>query len=428
MTQLLPAGFGLGGHIETSILGPKQQQDTLLSINQDSYSETPMGRALIVSMQGVGHTIPNPAVGCLIVKDGVILAAGATEMIGGRHAERVAFDTLHAQGLRADSSEVFVTLEPCSHYGRQPPCCELFKNSGIAQLHAALTDPNPKVSGQGFEYIRKLQIPIELSDRQSRAAVTAWLLPFLVQNSLNRPLIVGKWAQTLDGATADIFGNSQWITGPTARAHGHWLRRKYDVTAVGFSTLIKDKPLLTARDCWRPNNRQPHVCVIDPRGRFNPENEEHASSLERLFMAADNRQVAIMSPADHSLRIADKLNRRVTSIALGSDTSKTTGEAIRDTLQGECMVSWLGRMPQSIFVEGGAALLSLLFEANSFDVMHIFTAPKLLGGQAKRVGSSTHTTPALAMASHFDILSKSQLGDDILIELTHSRITNQFFS
>lgn len=349
-------------------------------------------------------------------------------MLGGRHAERVAFDTLRACGMSSDSTEVYVTLEPCSHFGRQPPCCELFKNSGIARLHAALKDPNPKVSGQGFDYIRKLQIPIVLSEGQSRFAATAWLLPFLVQNTLNRPLMVAKWAQTLDGATADHFGNSQWITGPSARAHGHWLRLKYDVTAIGLSTLIHDKPLLTVRDCWRANDRQPHVCVIDPLGRFNPNNEEHVSSLDRLVSAADNRQVALMSPADHSQRISEKINMRVNRIPIKNIASEKLGETIRNTFQSELMAHWLGRMPQSVYVEGGATLLSLLFEADCIDAMHVFTASKLLGGQAKRVGSSTHTTPALAMASHFDILSTTTLGDDILVELTHSRITHQFFS
>jgi diaminohydroxyphosphoribosylaminopyrimidine deaminase / 5-amino-6-(5-phosphoribosylamino)uracil reductase len=428
MTQLLPSGFGLGGHIETSLLGPQNQRKENFLINTDRYSDTAMGRALIASMLGVGHTIPNPAVGCVIVKDGVILAEGATEMLGGRHAERVAFDTLRACGMSSDSTEVYVTLEPCSHFGRQPPCCELFKNSGIARLHAALKDPNPKVSGQGFDYIRKLQIPIVLSEGQSRFAATAWLLPFLVQNTLNRPLMVAKWAQTLDGATADHFGNSQWITGPSARAHGHWLRLKYDVTAIGLSTLIHDKPLLTVRDCWRANDRQPHVCVIDPLGRFNPNNEEHVSSLDRLVSAADNRQVALMSPADHSQRISEKINMRVNRIPIKNIASEKLGETIRNTFQSELMAHWLGRMPQSVYVEGGATLLSLLFEADCIDAMHVFTAPKLLGGQAKRVGSSTHTTPALAMASHFDILSTTTLGDDILVELTHSRITHQFFS
>jgi len=428
MTQLLPVGFGLGGHIQTSLMGPTEQTSPISSTNQTSYADTPMGRALITSMRGVGHTIPNPAVGCLVVKDGVILAEGATEMLGGRHAERVAFEALHTRGLSSDSAEVYVTLEPCSHYGRQPPCCELFKDSGIQQLHAALRDPNPKVSGQGFEYIRALKIPVTLNDQQSKAAVTAWLLPFLVQNSLNRPLMVAKWAQTLDGAIADINGNSQWITGPTSRAHGHWLRLKYDVTAVGLGTLLHDKPRLTVRDCWKPNDRQPNVCVVDPRGHFNPDKEEHASCLKRLVTGDSNRLVALMSPNGHSQSIAKTLDPRITRIGFCADPSKSIGEVIRDTLRGEFMTAWLGRMPQSIFVEGGAALLSLLFEADSFDVMHVFTAPKLLGGQARRVGASTHTSPPLAMASHFDILSTMQMGDDILIELTHSRITHQFFS
>lgn len=428
MTQILPSGFGLGGHIQTSLLGPTAQPKQILSNFQAPYCETPMGRALIASMSGVGHTIPNPAVGCLIVRDGVVLAEGATEQLGGRHAERVAFDSLRSSGQISDSADVYVTLEPCSHTGRQPPCSHLFKDSSISALHAALKDPNPKVSGQGFEYIKSLQIPVVLDAGQSKAAVTAWHLPFLVQNSWNRPLMVAKWAQTLDGAVADDSGNSQWITGPMARAHGHWLRLKYDVTAIGLATLIHDKPLLTVRDCWRPNSRQPHVCVIDPLGQFDPENDLHRISLERLVTAAEGRSVALMSPAEHSQNVSQKLHHSVSPITFDPSQSNSIGQAVRETLQGEGMNSWLGRMPQSIYVEGGPALLTLLFEADTFDAMHIFVAPKLLGGNAKRVGSTTHTTPPLAMASHFDILSTIPVGDDILIELTHSRVTNQFFS
>lgn len=387
-----------------------------------------MGWALKHSMQGVGHTIPNPAVGCVIVRDGVIIAEGATEALGGRHAERVAFDSLLEKGGNTAGSEVYVTLEPCCHVGRQPPCCQLFDHSGVTKLHVALRDPNPKVSGQGFEYIRHLNIPIELEKQSSAAPITAWHLPFLVQNSWNRPLIAAKWAQTLDGAVADVSGTSQWITGPQARAHGHWLRLKYDVAAIGLATLLHDKPLMTARDCWRPNGRQPHVCVIDPQGKFDPSNEDHIQSMNRLTAAAENRLVSLMSPVDHSSRIARNTPPSVYRIPIQKDPSQTLGQGIRDTLQGELMAEWMGRAPQSIYVEGGAVLLSLLFEANAVDVMHIFTAPKLLGGNAKRVGSTTHTTPSLAMASHFDILSTAQLGNDILIELTHSRITHQFFS
>jgi diaminohydroxyphosphoribosylaminopyrimidine deaminase/5-amino-6-(5-phosphoribosylamino)uracil reductase len=430
MESLLPLGFGLGGHIETTLKGPAQ--DHVPTANLSGFAPGSdndyMLRALILSMNGVGRTLPNPAVGCIVVKDDQILGFGATETYGGRHAERVAFDNLKKNGISTKETTTYVTLEPCSHHGRQPPCCELFHNAGVSKLVVALGDPNPLVNGRGLRFVEASGVRVELSTRQIAAAAAAWHLPFLVQQTQNRPLIVGKWAQTLDGTVADIGKTSKWITGPKARAHAHWLRLKYDITAVGLGTLLADAPSLTVRDCWRPNSRQPDVCVIDPMGHSLPEDERFQHALANLLAAADNRKVALICPRHHIKNLENKIPTEIALIGFTPPSENDAiGKTLKDVWEQNEMLAWFGRMPQSIYLEGGAKLLSLMIEAGALDALHVFVAPMLLGGTAHRVGNGIHKSPQLSMAAHFDILSTAVLDGDILVELVSKRINESFF-
>jgi len=431
MRHLLPPGFGLGGHILTTLSGPRELAACApVSVGLAAGSpEDLMLRAIMASMSGAGHTIPNPAVGCLVVQDTEIIAAGATEAFGGRHAERVSFDKLRNEGRSTAGLDAYVTLEPCSHHGRQPPCCELFKNSAFSRLFIAVGDPNPLVNGRGLNYVEKQGIRVITDLGVARTAAIAWHLPFLLQHTLNRPLIAGKWAQTLDGALADLQGTSKWITGAEARAHGHWLRLKYDVVAVGLDTLLADSPSLTVRDCWQPNNRQPHVCIVDPLGLSRSSDRIFRTAIEKIIAAANNRKVALVCPSSHIGAIRDGIPQEVTLLGFEPPRNSTLfGSILSDLWNSEQTKQWLGRSPQSIFVEGGSTLLSLLIEADTLDVLHVFTAPMLLGGAARRVGVGTHGSPNLSMAAHFDILSSALLGNDILLELAPRRIVNTFFA
>jgi diaminohydroxyphosphoribosylaminopyrimidine deaminase/5-amino-6-(5-phosphoribosylamino)uracil reductase len=380
-------------------------------------------------MRGVGITLPNPAVGCLILKNNQIVGLGSTEAYGGRHAERVAFAHLQENGYSSENSKVYVTLEPCSHQGRQPPCCELFQGAGVAEVIVALGDPNPLVNGRGISFVAASGAQVSLSSAQVAAATAAWHLPFLVQQTQNRPLLVGKWAQTLDGVVADTHHNSKWITGPRARAHGHWLRLKYDITAIGLGTLLADAPALTARDCWRPNARQPDVCIIDPQGHSVADDKRFQDNLANLIAASDTRKVALVCPRDHIKKIAKKLPSCITPIGFSAPKqAEHLGVALKQLWQEDEMLAWFGRMPQSVYIEGGPRLLSLMIEAEALDALHVFIAPALLGGTAHRVGNGTHKSPQLSMAAHFDILSTTVLGGDMLLELVSKRINKSFFA
>lgn len=431
MKLTLPSGFGFGGHIQSTLSGLQPISEPLVSTfgGEAGSPEDLMLKALMVSMRGAGETIPNPAVGCLMANGATVVSVGATEAYGGRHAERVVFEAMHKSGQSTSGLNCFVTLEPCSHHGKQPPCCELFQNSRISTLFTAITDPNPLVNGRGLKFITNQQIAVETNLGRAKIAATAWLLPFLLQQTLKRPLIAAKWAQTLDGALADYKGASQWITGGEARAHGHWLRLKYDVTAVGLNTLLADKPALTVRDCWRPNGRQPHACIIDPSGKADPNDPQFQIALEKLISAAPTRKVALLCPHDHHRNLQNQIPHEVS--LLGFERPKQNenlGALIRNAWIAPENQHWLGRQPQSIYVEGGATLISLLVAADALDVLHVFTAPLLLGGSAQRVGCGPHKFPNLSMAAHFDILSTTLLGNDMLLELVPRRIVDLFFA
>jgi diaminohydroxyphosphoribosylaminopyrimidine deaminase/5-amino-6-(5-phosphoribosylamino)uracil reductase len=432
MSPVLPAGFGLGGHLASCLTGAGVLTEPLsepLQKANESHDHR-MLQALIASMQGAGITNPNPAVGCLIFQGNQLLATGATEAYGGRHAERVAFNLLEQKSLPRSNLEVYVTLEPCSHHGRQPPCCELFNASGISRVHVATQDPNPLVSGRGLNYISQLGIPVHVMQGKAVQAITAWHLPFLVAHALGRPFIAGKWAQTLDGALADASGQSKWITGSEARAYGHWLRLKYDITAVGLTTFLEDQPSLTVRDCWRPSERQPSICIMDLLGECDPKSTAFMASWSKLKEASSDRKVALVCPRSHASQIESRGPAGLTILPYDPlpQNKSPLADAMTELWSSTEFKSWFGRSPQSIFVEGGAQLLSAFLQADLLDVLHVFVAPKILGNMARRVSASIHTSPQLSMAAHFDILSTSQLGSDMLLELAPKRIVDRFFA
>ena len=258
-------GFLAGGPLN-QILSSTHSGFTTPILNQpaDTIDRFWMLEAFTESLNGVGLTNPNPAVGCVIVDQfGKEVSRGCTEAYPGRHAEAVAFQKV-ADLKRLENASLYVTLEPCSHQGKQPPCVNFLLNSKIKHIFIARKDSNPLVNGKG---IRKLQrAGKEVHIGLFGAEVTAWNFPFFAEQALKRPVIILKWAQTLDGQLADDTDQSQWISGPQARAYTHWLRQKYDVVLVGAKTFLRDTPRLTVRDCALPHHRSPLPIVFDPKG------------------------------------------------------------------------------------------------------------------------------------------------------------------
>ena len=201
-----------------------------------------MRAALALARRSIGRTWPNPAVGCVIVKDGIVIARGRTRDGGRPHAE---VDALTQAGAAARGATVYVTLEPCSHHGKSPPCADALVEAGVAKVVSALRDPNPQVNGAGHERLRRAGITVEVGEGAAEAAeINAG---FLMREVEGRPLFHLKTAASLDGRIATASGESKWITGEGARTDGQRLRALHDGIVVGANTVAADDPELTCR-------------------------------------------------------------------------------------------------------------------------------------------------------------------------------------
>lgn len=226
-------------------------------------------RALALAAEAIGLTDPNPRVGCvLLAADGRELGAGHTQPAGQAHAEVMALRDAAARGHDVRGAIAIVTLEPCSHHGRTPPCCDALIAAGIARVVVAVQDPNPQVAGQGITRLRAAGIAVELADAATADVARELNIGFFSRMQRGRPFVRLKSAVSLDGRTALPDGRSQWITGEAARADGHAWRRRAGAVLTGIGTVLADDPRLDVR--LVPTARQPLRLVLDPQGRLPP--------------------------------------------------------------------------------------------------------------------------------------------------------------
>jgi diaminohydroxyphosphoribosylaminopyrimidine deaminase/5-amino-6-(5-phosphoribosylamino)uracil reductase len=410
-------GFGLGGFIPRAI-----DSGALSEWSQSFDDEYWMKCALLESMEGVGRSNPNPAVGAVFVKDGQLLGKGATQAWGGMHAERVALQSVQNPKLLAGAS-CYVTLEPCAGQGRQPPCVPTLLNSGIRRCIIAAKDPHSKAAGLGLKLLRQSGISVELD--VLGAECRAWLFPFLAYQQLQRPVVIGKWAQTLDGHLADDHGISQWISGRTSRAYTHWLRQKYSAILVGVGTALADAPRLTVRDSAPPFQKQPHKIVVDPKGRLFEARAEVFQNLREglnkgaalFFHVVESRH---WRPEPWMEEFGDLL------VPVLIPTECPWPDVLR-CLDHQHRLQY-GHELQSIMVEGGPKILTSMLNADAIDAFHVFVRTGILGGEKHRVGRLDHTNgelppqPRHLNSRHdFRLISSQQLGDDIVLESVHRR-------
>ncbi|MBU6153221.1 MAG: bifunctional diaminohydroxyphosphoribosylaminopyrimidine deaminase/5-amino-6-(5-phosphoribosylamino)uracil reductase RibD [Bdellovibrionales bacterium] len=350
MKPQLRKGFGIGGRIARTL---EPQPAPSFPFGTDEYW---MEQALLQSMESIGLSQPNPAVGCVLIQNQQVIGRGSTQAWRKEHAERVAFSHLDpAADLR--DSVAYVTLEPCSHEGFQPPCVELFLKSPIPKIMIAVPDPDLRVNGEGIRRLRAAGKVVEVGILGSESR--AWNLNFFINKKTGRPIWAAKWAQTPSGHLCDAEGNSKWISRPESRAHTHWLRQKYDAIVVGARTFLLDQPRLTVRDCAGPIHRNPERFVFDPKGRT-------------LHLPAEKREGFRTLVCEPEIRAAGNVPvPGVISVPVAVD-SPDLWLVFRQVLEA----SEFPRPLQSIMVEGGGRLLSELFKHDLFTVVHRFVGSR----------------------------------------------------
>lgn len=426
--ELLRSHFGFGGWIPRALDASARP---LPEASRDA-DERGMQLALLAAMEGNGRANPNPCVGAVFIKEGKLIAQGATEVYGALHAERSALASLQAGEARG--STCYVTLEPCGLSGKQPPCSEALIAAGIQRCVIGTEDSHPKVAGQGLAQLRAAGI--EVVHSTLRGECRAWHFPFLAgltraaQDAAARPSLIGKWAQTLDGHLADERGQSQWISGPTARAYTHWLRQKYDMVLVGVGTALVDAPRLSVRDAAPPCHRQPHKAVYDPKGRLDEASPAVLAAL-KSELKAGGAQLYWLLGREAVPRAAWWREWEAEKILKIFRMDPAASWEERCVALGSFYQEQEGYPLQSIMVEGGSQLLTELMRADLLDACHIFIRCGVLGGSEHRIGR-LKVPPGAAPAAinpfrplmerhDYRLIASQQLQDDIVLECAHRR-------
>jgi diaminohydroxyphosphoribosylaminopyrimidine deaminase/5-amino-6-(5-phosphoribosylamino)uracil reductase len=352
-----------------------------------------MARALSLAARGLGRTHPNPAVGAVVVRRGRIVGEGFHRRAGAAHAEIVA---LRAAGRRAAGATLYVTLEPCTHFGRTPPCLERVVAAGVARVVIGIRDPNPRVRGRGVSGLQRAGVAVTVGTlaaecRELTAGYLSWI-------RRGRPLVVLKLAASLDGRIATVTRASRWITHAPARRRVHELRNRLDAVMVGAGTVRADDPRLT---CRLRGGRDPIRIVVAGRLRL--------PVGARLLRPGSRAPTWIVTASDVSRRRAAALT------SAGIEVIRLPGHG---RVRVASMLRELGRRGvTSVLVEGGATLAAELLRARLVDRVVLFLAPLLIGGDGvPLVGPLGAREPARAL--RLLDLRAERLGPDLVVEAT----------
>jgi diaminohydroxyphosphoribosylaminopyrimidine deaminase/5-amino-6-(5-phosphoribosylamino)uracil reductase len=356
--------------------------------------------ALSLSKRGLGNVWPNPAVGCVLVSsDGTIVGRGHTQPGGRPHAERVALDMA---GDLARGATAYVTLEPCSHVGKTQPCATGLIQAGVKRVVSALTDPDPRVSGRGHDMLRAagIQVDVGLYGDEARLVNEG----FLSKAERGRPFVTLKLASTLDARSATANGESQWITGPDARAEGHFLRATHDAILVGARTVIADDPSLTCRLAGR-THQSPVRVILDRTGEV--------SATANLVQTADRVSTWLVTADRNFAELSEKFAKTsVKVIAAGCADDHLDLHDVLRKLAEEGLTR--------ILVESGGNLAAGLIGARVIDRIVHFVAPSLIGGDGKAMIAELGLNK-LEDAPQFKRTSVREVGKDIAV--TYDKIT-----
>lgn len=353
-----------------------------------------MRRALRLASRGRGRTSPNPMVGAVIVKGGRVVGEGWHRELGGPHAE---VNALQAAGGAARGATVYVTLEPCCHWGRTPPCTEALIGAGVARVVAACRDPDPRVNGEGLAALRAAGITAQVGLLETEAQELNEA--YLKHAVTGQPFVALKAAMTLDGKIATAAGESKWITGERARAYGRRLRSWHDAVLTGVETVRADDPELTARVQGRARGgREPLRVAADSRARTPP--------TARLLAAAS--RAPVIAVTEHA-----PAARRRRLEAAGAQVWVLPSQGGRVNLGA--LVERLGELGvQSVLVESGGTLAAAVLEAGLVDRVYFFVAPRLVGGRGALTPIEGEGR-ALSQAWGVERIRVRRVGEDLLI-------------
>ncbi len=358
---------------------------------------THLRRALELAAGGHGRVSPNPMVGAVLVRDGQVLGEGFHAELGGRHAEVEAIEDSRARGIDPAGATLLVTLEPCAHQGRQPPCVDAIRDAGIARVVVASDDPSEKASGRGPEILREAGVEVELVDGEDAEAARLLNQPFRKHARTGRPLVVMKSAITLDGRVATAGGDSQWISSEDSRRLAHRWRAESDAVCVGIGTALADDPRLTAREVG--TLRQPTRVVFDSEARL-PIDSRLVETIPEAPL------VIVSSPAAPEERMSALRDAGAEVVVVGGAAADRVKAGL-----GE-----LGaREITSVLLEGGPTLAGAFRDAGEIDELRLFVAPIVVGGMLARPLIAGSGAMMLSDATAATAMDWERSGEDLLI-------------
>ena len=377
--------------IKSAIQNPNGLRINVKNMNF-STDEFFMKRALLLAERGRGFASPNPVVGACIARDKTLISEGYHACFGGSHAEA---EVIRKAGRRAKGATLYVTLEPCSTWGKTPPCTRAIEESGIKRVVVAIVDPNPKHAGRSIRFLKRKGISVRLGVLKREAeeqnqSFRKWILS-------GKPFVILKMAESLDGKIASSSGDSRWITGSSARKLVHTLRSRADGIAVGKNTVLRDNPSLTVR--YVKSRWQPWCFVLDSRGELN--------SSQAIFRG--HRPTVVVCGERAFKKTTGKFrNSKAIILPIPEKNGK---------LNLSIFLTKLGRLGiTSLLVEGGGEVAASFLEERLVDQIYFFIAPKIIGGRDAKTSVEGEGIQRMRDAVVLRNRKVYSLGDDIVIE------------
>jgi len=354
-----------------------------------------MKQALSLARLALGQVSPNPAVGAVIVRDDEVVGQGYTQPPGSAHAEIMA---LKQAGEKARGATMYVTLEPCCHFGRTPPCTRAIIAAGITEVHYAMLDPNPLVAGRGVDELEKESIRTFADEHQETAREISE--SYIKYITTGMPFVTVKFASSLDGKIATKSGDSQWISGIESRKFVHYLRYISDAIMVGANTVISDDPRLTCRYAGRggATRKQPLRVIVDARGRISPE--------AQVFSESGKTLLALGKSIDSQKK--EEFSR------VGAELLELPSEEGSLDLTG-LLKALAERQITSVLVEGGGILVGSLFDHHLVDKVIAFISPLVIGGEGAKASVAGIGIDRISEAARLERVCMEKFGEDFMI-------------